>query len=159
MKENMENLGRQLKFLALLLCLLVVVGAVVALKTASNRPALPVGDEADDSTAVSAPVPAPAADVPAYDVEYDVPAPPVRPDSVVQKDPRKPADAGYEDGYNMGVDDAKTHVYKANYDESSEFPSVKDQADYALAYRKGYDAGYAAEHARQKAPEPASAGE
>ena len=54
MKENMENLGRQLKFLALLLCLLVVVGAVVALKTASNRPALPVGDEADDSAAVSA---------------------------------------------------------------------------------------------------------
>ena len=137
--------SRQFKYVVLLLCFLVVA-AVVVLKKASNKPNLPVDYDAEDS--VQVPASMPDTTTSEIDVETDndyVPVASQQSDSVVQKDRRAPSDAGYEDGYNMGVEDAKIHVYKANYDESSEFSSSADQAAYAMAYRKGYDEGYGIE--------------
>lgn len=155
--DDKVNRSRQLKYVVLLLCFLVVV-AVVALKKASNKPNLPVDYDAEDSMNVSSSMPDTTTSDNSSDAVNDyVPVTPVPSDSVVQKDRRAPSDAGYEDGYNMGVEDAKTHVYKANYDESSEFSSAADQAAYALAYRKGYDEGYEAETEHPETAEKADA--
>lgn len=160
--DDKMDRSRQLKYVVLLLCFLVVV-AVVVLKKASNKPNLPVDYDAEDSVQVSTSMP----DTTTSDIESEaasdyVPVEYQQADSVVQKDRRAPSDAGYEDGYNMGVEDAKIHVYKANYDESSEFVSAADQAAYAMAYRKGYDEGYGAETANPQTDETvvdATAGE
>lgn len=64
------------------------------------------------------------------------------PDTIMGTDARDVADAGYEDGYWAGYDDAHLGQERASYDESCTFPTAADRAKYARNYREGYQEGW-----------------
>lgn len=68
---------------------------------------------------------------------------PALPDTIMGTDERDAADAGFEDGYWAGYDDAHLGEENASYDESSAFPTA-DRKRYASNYREGYAEGWAA---------------
>lgn len=66
----------------------------------------------------------------------------VVPDTILGTDARDVSDAGYEDGYWAGYDDAHLGDERASYDESSNFPSPADRRKYTVSYRAGYQDGW-----------------
>lgn len=64
------------------------------------------------------------------------------PDTILGTDARDVSDAGYEDGYWAGYDDAHLGQERASYDESCNFPSETDRRKYTLNYREGYKEGW-----------------
>lgn len=67
---------------------------------------------------------------------------PSLPDTIMGTDARDVSDAGYEDGYWAGYDDAHLGQERASYDESCTFPTAADRAKYARNYREGYQEGW-----------------
>ena len=67
---------------------------------------------------------------------------PALPDTVMGTDARDVADAGYEDGYWAGYDDAHLGEERASYDESCTFTTQAERQKYAANYREGYAEGW-----------------
>lgn len=65
-------------------------------------------------------------------------------DTMMGTDGREVSDAGYEDGYWAGYDDAHLGQERASYDESCTFPTPAERRKYAQNYREGYAEGWQA---------------
>lgn len=77
-----------------------------------------------------------------YGTDYD--APTLIPDTLMGTDGRTLTDAGYEDGYWAGFDDAHLGQERASYDESyTNAATQQERTIYAQNYREGYDEGWA----------------
>lgn len=75
------------------------------------------------------------------DPEYELSA--IVPDTLMGTDGRDLSDAGFEDGYWAGYDDARLGQEHASYDESySGAASQKERSLYAKNYKEGYSEGW-----------------
>ena len=116
----------------------MVLWAIVLLKTKRNAvQPLPATEIAK-----------PAIELP--DTVLDMPAQPIMADTTalpqheeISRDPRAPYEAGYEDGYLIGMDDGAAHEEHAQYDEESSFPTAEERETYKRGYREGYSKGFA----------------
>lgn len=81
---------------------------------------------------------------------------PQLPDTIMGTDERDVSDAGYEDGYWAGYDDAQLGQERASYDESSSFATSQERHRYTESYREGYAEGWQVglqDHKDDKAPQ------
>lgn len=65
----------------------------------------------------------------------------VVPDAEVNPDQRPADQAGYEDGFVAGSEDAAVQQYRASYDETNSFVGA-DNETYNRHYHEGYEAAY-----------------
>lgn len=118
---------------------LLFVGAIVAFIVLTKQSTPKMFDEEgqliqEDSPAVAHP----NVEDPLNEYEEDI----ITPDTIVGTDGRSITDAGYEDGYWAGYEDAR--LEQKSYDESCKFAaSAKDRNLYAANYREGYKEGWA----------------
>lgn len=68
----------------------------------------------------------------------------VIPDTLMGTDQRHVEDAGYEDGYWDGYDDAHMGEYRLSFNEACAFNSLAEKRQYAACYREGYEEGWEA---------------
>lgn len=136
MKRNNNPTPRRI--IPFLLAVLLVLAAVVYMKTTVEAPPVPAaGSPRSEAPPVAIPDTStpPSMAVPPETVSID------RPDTTV-RDSRPPYEAGYEDGYLNGMDDGADNHPRATYDETSLFPSAGERAAYVEGYREGYARGF-----------------
>lgn len=135
--NNSQNNGSAFASIVVVVLLVALaVGLIVFLKNATSRRLDPNGyfNTPSDSTVAK-----PELDKDNHNtglIEASLP------DTIMGTDARDVADAGYEDGYWAGYDDAHLGQERASYDESCTFPTAADRAKYARNYREGYQEGW-----------------
>lgn len=120
---------------------LIFVGAIVAFIILAKQSTSKAFDEEGQLIQESAPA---VAHPDLGDNSTEIETAVIPPDTIVGTDGRSISDAGYEDGYWAGYDDAHLGEHQASYDESCSFvASQSDRSIYATNYREGYEEGWA----------------
>lgn len=136
MNNNNDNNISILRILITILIVSAAVASIIALKNATARYLDNNGNlrNVADTTTVHPDI--------SNDQGIEPSAPILLTDTIVGTDERDSADAGYEDGYWAGYDDAHLCAENASYDESSNFPTEQERRKYALNYKEGYQEGW-----------------
>lgn len=140
-KNSPSRLEATLIILGCVACIVVIV----FLKTASDRRS-PMYAKINPEAARARAATDSAANVAVPDVRVDSTVIPITPDTIppapadsIGKDTRPALEAGKQDGFLAGEDDARNAHPRATYDDTNTFPSQAEQK----AYKKGYAEGYA----------------
>lgn len=140
-----KNGPSRLEATLIVLGCLVCIVAIVLLKTASDRRS-PMYAKINPEVAREQAALDSATNVAVPDTRVDSTVLPTTPDTIpaapadsIGKDTRPALDAGRQDGFLAGEDDARNAHPHATFDDTNTFPSREEQA----AYKKGYAEGYA----------------
>lgn len=140
-----NNLNKKEKgsspLISFIVVLLIVGGAVALIVTLKNATSRNLSDDGLFMSASDSVVAQPDVDPDEGSAHQDIPLM-ILPDTIMGTDARNVADAGYEDGYWAGYDDAHLGQERATYDESYTFASQAERATYASNYREGYKEGW-----------------
>lgn len=144
--------------LIILGCIVCIVG-IVFLKTASDSRS-PVYAKIDPVVAAKIAAADSVSNVAVPNVSLDSTVIPLTPDTVppapadsIGKDTRPAHEAGLQDGFLAGEDDAHNERPHASYDDTNTFSSAAEQQAYKHGYAEGYAEGLEA-GAALKAEEP-----
>ncbi|MBR1387115.1 MAG: hypothetical protein IJ553_01720 [Alloprevotella sp.] len=125
-------------FLLVLLLTAAILWAIVLLKTSTDAVKQLPAYSAQEAPIV---VPDTSLEPQALPIVADTAAT-IEPEPA-ERDMRAPYEAGYEDGYIIGLDDGAAHDEFRLYDEDSSFPTQQERDTYKRGYRDGYHKGFA----------------
>lgn len=137
MKEKDKR--SKLQVVLLILAGVAIVGGIIFMKTAADRP---VASDADGQQTHTKAVAIPDTSTHATDMQLPSETISVAMPDTIGKDKRPAYEAGYEDGYLSGIDDGSQGAERATYDESNTFPTTAEQSSYVRGYREGYAKGF-----------------
>lgn len=131
-----KNSSPLFSILIVIIAISSIVGVIIFLKNATSRNISPDGllHHSTDSIVARPDISNDGSDGQDSNI--------AQPDTIMGTDARSVSDAGYEDGYWAGYDDAFIQEEHASYDENCSFSTESDRKKYREYYREGYADGW-----------------